>query len=397
MEDYIGQLFDQIDENDVRITDDDEKICIWNYVGSNKSKFNIIRGYITDIKNRKKLICPSLGSTDEFTVEDKENCFAFMEKYTDEWQWFYAIEGTMVRLFYFENQWYLSTHKKLSAFQSRWSCRLSFGEIFIEYLREIYPHSDNIYTDFLKTLDCKKIYYFILRSNIHNRIICDISSIECGKKIVFFAYRNENHNLILNDEKCSLLSELQKPTKLKNISKENLFNFVENEINPIIHQGIIGFHQEKNLNVKIVNLKYKTLSKIRGNNPNIRLRYLEIRGNENNKSIFTQLYPNFQKVFNNYEHIISKIATFIHFSFMERYIRGKYITLPKEEYIVLRKCFEYSQQNGKITYDDVLQILNFENPLYIYKMIHRFKMKETTESFNYRKNDILFFNNLLHA
>lgn len=397
MEDYIRKLFDQIHETDIKMTDDNEKICIWNYIGNDKSRFNVIRGYITEKMDRKKIICPSLGSTEEFTIEDKKNCFSFMEQWTDEWKWFYAIEGTLVRLFYFENKWYLSTHKKLSAFQSRWSCRLSFGEIFIEYLREIYPHSENIYSDFLKTLDTDKIYYFILRSNIHNRIICDVTSIEYGKKIVFLGYRNQKHELILNDEDCHLLPKLQKPTKLKNIDTHNMFDFVENEINPIIHQGIMGFHQKENKHIKIVNQKYKTLSRLRGNNPNIRLRYLEIRENENNKLLFSQLYPNFQRVFQKFEFIISKIATFIHYSFMERYIRGKYITLPKEEYIVLRKCFEYSQQNGTLTCDDVLHILNFENPLYVYKMIHRYKMRETSETFNYRKNDTLFYNNLLSA
>ena len=68
MEDYIRKLFDQIHETDIKMTDDNEKICIWNYIGNDKSRFNVIRGYITEKMDRKKLICPSLGSTEEFKI-----------------------------------------------------------------------------------------------------------------------------------------------------------------------------------------------------------------------------------------------------------------------------------------------------------------------------------------
>lgn len=394
IEEGMMRLFDEVNETDLKITDENEKLCIWNYTGNDKSKYNLLRGYITE-RESKNTVCPSLGHTEEFTVDESERCKAFLNESTNDWEWFYSLEGTLVRLYNFENQWNMSTHKKLSAFQSRWSCRLSFGEIFIEYLKEIYPNSEDIYKSFLETLDKNKIYYFLLRTNIYNRVICDISTIEYGKKIIFVGYRNENRDLFLNDENCNILPELEKPKKLLNIHHKNVFDFVENHINPFIHQGIIGFHLKQNKHVKIVNQKYKVLSRIRGNNPNIRLRYLEIRGDENSKSKFIQLYPTFQKVFDNFEDIIQKLAKYIYFCFQERYIKGKYVTLPKEEYIVMRKCFDYSQQNSSIRDEDVLNILNFENPLYIYKMIQRFKMNENNQTFNYRKNDALFFNNLL--
>lgn len=395
-EDCMNALFDEIEENDIKVTDENENLCIWNYIGLEKEKYNFLRGFVTENTNEKKIVCPSLGPTEEYTVDDKEKYQELLRDYNEEnWKWFYSLEGTLVRLYNHDSKWNLSTHKKLSAFKSRWSCRLSFGEIFIEYLKEIYPKVDEIYKYFLDKLEKDKIYYFLLRTNSQNRIICDISSIEYGKKIIFVGYRNGNSELILNDNNCHYLKDLQKPLEINNIDKENMFYFVENNINPFIHQGIIGFNCKMNKNVKLVNRKYKELSRIRGNNPNIRLRYLEIRLDQNSKLKFVQLYPTFKKLFENYEETIINIAKYILACYKKRYLEKKYITLPKEEYLIMRKCFDYSKQNRDVLLEDVIHLLNFENPLNVYKMIHRFKMSENSEKINFKQNDILFFENLL--
>ncbi len=396
-DDYMDILLKQVKEDDIKITDENEKLCIWNYTGDDKSKYNYLRGCITDKSNNKKSICPSLGHTEEISVDDKEKCDTFLKEYKGgDWKWFYSLEGTLVRLYNYDNQWYLSTHKKISAFHSRWSCRSSFGEIFVQYLKEVYPKVQNIYKSFLENLEKDKIFYFLLRTNTYNRIICEVSSIEPGKKIIFIGYRKGKGGLILNDQDCDVLPELQKPLAIYNIEKDTILDFVE-KISPYKYQGIIGFHCGLNKNIKIVNRQYKELSRIRGNNPNIRLRYLEIRSDENRKSKFIKLYPNFEKLFESYEEVILHIAKYVYYCYLQRYLKGKYITLPKEEYIVMRKCFEHSQQNGKVEVDDVKQILNFENPVHVYKMIHRYKMNESCQKFNFKKNDVLFFNNLLSS
>lgn len=397
-EDHLNSFFNEVKEDDIKMTDEDDKLCIWNYIGDEKTKYKYLRGCVTDKTVDKKTVCLSLGQTEEISVDDKEKCETFLQDYNSEkWKWFYSLEGTLVRFYHYENKWYFSTHKKLSAFQSRWSCRFSFGEIFIEYLKEIYPNVDNIYNYFLEKLDTDKIYYFLLRTNIYNRVICDTSSIQYGKKIIFIGYRIGSNSLILNDSKCFYLKELEKPLEIKIVDKNHILNFVEKEINPFMYQGIIGFDCESNKNVKFVNKKYKELSRIRGNNPNIRLRYLEIRCDHNSKSKFIELYPNFEKLFENYEEVIINIAKYIHYSYLQRYLKGKYVTVPKEEYIVMRKCFQYSQQTGSVSVDDVIQILNFENPFHLYKMIHRYKINENTQKLNFKKNDVLFFKNLLSS
>ena len=112
----------------MKVSDEDNELKIWNYTGDLKDDGNKYRGCITDKTN--EVICPSLGYTYEYYIDTKEESVDRFKKLSD-WQWFYSTEGTMLRLFHYNGKWRITTHKKLSAFDSRWSCNLSFGELFV--------------------------------------------------------------------------------------------------------------------------------------------------------------------------------------------------------------------------------------------------------------------------
>lgn len=372
----------------MNITDKNESMKIWNYKNEEDNENHKLRGCITD--NEDNIICPSLGHIKEYNIETLEEGTKNIEN-PKEWLWTYAMEGTMLRLYYYKGEWFLSTHKKISAFQSRWSCKFSFGELFIHTLAELFPEKENIYEYFLEQLSKDKMYYFLLRSNYQNRIICLTSSLNSKDKIIYIGSR-ENNNLKLNTkDKEPILDNLSSFEYIDN--KFNNFNdiihYVEEIIVPFQYQGLFGYHPQTERFVKIMNSKYKDLVKVRGNNHNLRFRYLEVRNDKVLVEKLYMLYPKFTSIFDEYEKLIHKISRKIYHVYIDRYINQKYITLPKEEYIILRKCNEWflKNKNNRINVKEILNIINQENPYYLYKMIQRIKNEDNID-IQFYKNKI---------
>lgn len=366
--------------NPIKKEEDNMELHILN----NKSEEDLDkRGCIIDKKNN--IICPSLGYISEYNIETIEEG---NEIKPDEWKWSHAVEGTILRLYFHENEWYLSTHKKISAFQSRWSCKFSFGELFIHTLEEIFPEKENVYKWFLNQLSKENIYYFLLRSNFQNRIICHVSSLEPKDKIIYIGLRNGTDKKLDMENQIPIFNQL---SFIQNIdynfsSYQDILKYVEECIDPFQYQGILGYNPQTHRFIKVINSKYKELVKVRGNNHNLRFRYLEIRNDKIMVEKLYMLYPKFSSIFDEYEKLIHKISKKIYRVYIDRYIHNKYITLPKEEYIILRKCNEWflKHKEYRISPQDVMDILNKENPYYLYKMIQRIKNEENIDIHFYR-------------
>ena len=187
---------------------------------------------------------------------------------------------------------------EIIAFDSRWSCNQSFGELFVDYIEKVYPDkTQDVYEWFLSQLDRNRIYYFMLRSNSQNRVICHTSSIEEKDHLIFIGYRNvQTMNFILGtNENTPELKDIQTSLHIeeKFDTVDDLFRFVENKIDPFQYQGIIGFSlvEDSYEITKIINSRYKELAKIRGNNHNLKFRYLEIRNDPQKVEKLFILYP----------------------------------------------------------------------------------------------------------
>lgn len=371
----------------MKISDENKELKIWNITNENKEEL-AYRGYITDKDDN--IICPSLGYISEYNIDSIHEGKIKVIK-PEDWKWSYAVEGTMLRLYFYNHEWYLSTHKKISAFQSRWSCKFSFGELFIHTLEEIFPEKENVYEWFLSHLSKDNIYYFLLRSNFQNRIICHISSLEPKDKIVYIGHRKKDCKKLNIEEKNDIFNHLSSIQYLddKFYSFNDILQYVEKNINPFQYQGIFGYNPQTDEFIKIINSQYKDLVKVRGNNHNLRFRYLEIRNDKIMVEKLYMLYPKFSSIFDEYEKLINKISKKIYRVYIDRYIHNKYITLPKEEYIILRKCNEWFLKNKdcRISPKEVIDILNKENPYYLYKMIQRTKNEEKIDV-NFYRNKI---------
>jgi hypothetical protein len=167
---------------------------------------------------------------------------------------------------------------------------------------------------------------------------------------------------------------------------DELFNYV-NEQNYKISQGVVVF-APNNIQYKIFNRDYMYLYKIRGNEPSIKFRYLQVRQLSDEKEGLKFLYPEFIEQFENYERYLQRIATDINNAYIDRYIKRNYVTVPAEEFKVMSSCHSWHIENrkdNKININKVYEILVSEQPTSLNRMIKR-RIQEEKDGFKNESN-----------
>lgn len=332
-------------------TDKDTDLKILNYMGQEKDKYSKFRGIIVDTES--KMVCPSFGHLEEKKLDDVEDI--------EHWRFFPSYEGTLVRLYYHKGSWRLSTHKKLSAFKSRWASRHSFGDIFIKNIRDIYNINlpeDKVFEWLTNQLDKGTIYFFLLRCNLQNRIICNVEIDKKERCILMAIYKSNiftlnTENLVLD---IDILNEFSKMKEIRTDLRKKL-----DSINPFEYQGLIGFSNKEIKVIKILSNRYKEWMEVRGNNPNLRFRYLELRTQPDKLEKLYYLYPIYSQMFDDIDEILNKISRDICKKYIYRYIKKRYITVPNEEYNVMKQCHRWyleDKENNKIFSKKVLYFID---------------------------------------
>lgn len=363
----------------IKITDSDEHLDMMSFLDcTNDSPYELKtqRGIVLD--KEKNVLVGSFGFTDLYTKDDQEKITTLLEPLED-WSFYYSMEATLLRVFFHNEKWYLVTHKKLDAFKSRWSCRETFGELFTNHLAKLYnQRPESVLEWFYTLLDKNKVYCFLLKSNSENRIVCQYNYKQ--DKIVFLGSFGKGSEVVLDMVNNTIheLDSMDRPASVEIGSMEDLFQKVE-AINFFEHQGVLAMNKKNFHQIKIFNSSYYKYYQLRGNNPNIRFRYLELRNEpEKLKSLYF-LYPKSAETFDQYEDTLVKIARMIYHFYVSRYIKNQFITLPKEEFLIMKKCHDWyltDRKNNRIFSKKVMEFMLEETPLHLYKMIRRYNMNQ---------------------
>ena len=293
----------------------------------------------------------------------------------DKCSFYDAYEGSLIRMFYHNDKWYLTTNRKLDAFRSKWASKDSFGSFFKKALESEYEINerlrnaigeigdDDIIDKYQSNLDKTKQYMFLLLNNNENRIVCSVPE----RPTVLHVGTFVNFELTTNED-----IYLKHPKKLEFNNIDELYKYT-NEINYRELQGVIVF-APNNLQYKILNHEYFELYKIRGNEPSIKFRYLQVRLNKKYVDRLHYLYPEYTDVFAEYENYIYEIGRSIMGSYVERFIKKNYVTVPIEEFQVIRECHNWHMQDkitNKINLNKVIEVLNQQPATNINRMIRK--------------------------
>jgi hypothetical protein len=374
----------------IKITDSDENLEMRSYsecFNDSPQDLKEHRGLVYE-KATQNVIARSFGYTDLYSLEKQEEKDKIAELFTnlENWDFFYSFEATLLRVFYYKSKWYIITHKKLDAFKSRWSCRDTFGDLFALALSKIFEQKvEFVIPWFCGKLDNTKTYFFLLKTNNENRIVCQYDY--KSDKLIFLGtmesgsgenIENKKNAFTMELPEIAIFSAFSRPQKVEIESTEDLLQKTE-ALNHFEYQGILAMNKETFKQVRVFNTQYKNFYDLRGNNPNLRFRYLELRNDPDKLKLLYFLYPKSADIFDQYEDTLYKISRMIYHFYVNRYIKNQFITLPKEEFIIMKKCHDWyltDRKNNRIFSKKVMEFMLEEQPLNLYKMIRRFHLNQ---------------------
>jgi hypothetical protein len=368
----------------VRLTDSDEQanlqlFCYLNCGPDDSEELHKCRGVVF---SGQQIVMKAFPYTIELSQKDKEPIRENIEPIFSQCSFYDAHEGALVRMFNSDGIWYTCTHRKLNAFRSKWASRESFGVSFqkgleseIEFnsaLRESLPTEGESAIERLQTtLDPTKQYMFLIRNNSDNRIVCAPPE----RPTIYHVGTFVNGELVMSEN-----INVPYPTKHNFDNINHMYEYV-NKVCSQQLQGIIIFAPE-NKQYKILTNEYQDLFQIRGNEPSIKFRYLQVRMDRIMSEKLLYLYPDSQPIFEDYENTIYEISKQIYSAYVSRYIKKQYIIRPKEEFAVMKECHLWHEEDRlqhKMTQNVVITIMNTQTPTALNKMIRRFKTEDITK------------------
>jgi hypothetical protein len=281
-------------------------------------------------------------------------------------------EGALIRVIYACNSWRVSTQKKIDAFSSRWSGSQTFGNTWAEAIKlevqrkpEIFGESENYMMSLFNTLDKEKQYLFIIRHNEDNRIVCESPATPTVYHVGTFIKGVVDPN---DDIKITKPVSYKFPTV--DALKKHVLSLDSSQISGCL------MRTEKMNWYKLQNEEYITLEKVRGNEPSLRFRYLQVRQDEEMVQNLYKLFPSHTQTFDECEDSIYAIAKYIHRAYMDRFIRRQFITLDREFFTIMRLCHDWhkqDRQHNKVDLDKVIYYLNTRYDHVLNKMIRMYK------------------------
>ena len=368
--------------NHVHLVDSDEgsKVDMFCYVKCREEDNELLKQCRGVVFSGNDLVMKAFPYTSEFNHTELDEINAALGEFKD-WSFYESHEGACVRMFHHAGKWFVSTNRKLNAFRSKWASRESFGTSFKNALTDEEEHNpefkaglpegENILERFQSTLDVSKQYMFLIRNTKDNRIVCGAPD----RATVYHVGTFVDGVLVMTEN-----VGLPFPTKLTFLNVDELQAHVE-KVSYRDLQGVIGF-TDKNKQVKILHKYYQDLFRARGNEPSIKFRYLQVRMNSRFADMLYHLYPDMAKTFDEYENILFDIARSIYRAYVQRFIKKRYVTVPREEFAVIRECHSWhlaDRTENRISLDRVVQMMNQQSPTHLNHMIRRFKLEQTSQ------------------
>jgi hypothetical protein len=337
---------DIAEKANLRVLDEniEDNIILVHYFSQSEYVSNVshIRGIVINMEGEfPKIIAESFPFTSDFEIKDVKCIESLYDEFIPEDNIItQGFEGTIIRIFKGPKtgKWYISTHKKINGRNSRWSGP-SFGDIFdkIWGSYEEYPMDDYF--------EKHKCYVFII-SHPENKLVSDIQNPSIRLLGIFTPPDSINPGILeqSGSKDLNLLKHHPRVLKQDKLSIKNITELFEKTKNSCWknYSGIIIYHKKNKTCYKFMNSEYFYLKEIRGNEPNFRLRYLELISKDftdktNKLQIFKELFPEKEEYFKEVSDDCKLISSYLETLYIKRYKNSDETKLPRESYIILEK------------------------------------------------------------
>ena len=385
-------------------TDQDAALDLYCYNKCDNTESDLVKNCRGVIFHSNTVVMKGFPFTEEFTTDDS----SFTELKTkitfnsSNYKFYDAHEGALLRVFNWQSKWYITTHRKLDAFRSKWASKESFGQMFKSALEVMWEKRDpefmrqcwgddwkdrddtvsNVMELFLDTLDVTKQYMFLILNNYDNRIVC-VSNDEPTVYHVGTIGTTEKDGVRVPDDIWDLKTRvgIAWPQEREFSDWEQVVEHVDNQNSEKV-QGLIIYDEANHKQFKIFNREYHELFKVRGNEPSVKFRYLQIRMDKDQVDKLYYLYPKFADAFDDYENTLYECAKQINKNYIDRFIKKKYVTVPKEEFHIMKACHEWhleEREKNRISLRKVIDTMNEQSATNLNRIIRRYKSEQVKD------------------
>lgn len=210
--------------------------------------FRKFRGLIIDKETRNIVLCPLSGSTDLDRFQEQ---VPFDECVIEE-----SIDGTLINVFYYKNDWHVSTKGTLHA-ECKWSSTRTFKELFLETAKEMNLDISTLnkcfaYGFILGHPECQNIRWYNQPTlyHIYTRNMVTL----------------KETNMDLGITKPRIL-KLKDNNSLHCISYDDVFDLAAKQELPIRTEGFMLFSKNRQYRVKIPFKTFSDALDLKGNVP----------------------------------------------------------------------------------------------------------------------------------
>lgn len=303
-------------------------------------------------KETNKIVCMSQNKFIHINNDDSQfNQIEDMKTRYNRFRMEYCEDGTVIRLYNYNDTWYTATTRCIDARKSYWSSDKTFNDMFWEIFNTSNYTVDN--------LDKNHTYLFIL---IHkeNRIVVNH---KYNNLIYIGRINNETKqedftNYFYNEDPRRCIR------RTKNIDVSSVINYPLDDYYLSDKRGVIlKFFDASNNSWKLCQYDfnhYTQIKEVRGNVPLIRMRYLELLEQPDKLQILETNYPEYKMTFAMIKHCMNKLYKEVHNLYYQSHIKHN-ITVEETHklYRTLKQLHgQYKKQGTIITLEEVTKKVN---------------------------------------
>lgn len=265
-------------------------------------------------------------------------------KTCDDYKMMLRCEGTLIKIYYHNNEWKIGTNRNPEAQMSFWNSKKSFKELFYECILENYESV----TDFYNTLEKGYCYSFVMQNPDNNMCI------KTGDYVIHQINRVnlETMKEELNENMCFNHEEIAKKfieILLKN--QKLTANYV--------------FYMYKNdtvTRVVVESEEIKKLKEIYGNCKDIRIRYLTCLNDKPMLDAIRENYPQYSEDYDEIETDMSILLYGLCIVYHNIYVKKERVTLNGIHKKILYDIHgEYLKTKKDVDINTVKDVLNNYN------------------------------------
>lgn len=252
----------------------------------------------------------------------------------------YCEDGTIIRLYNYNNIWYTATTRCIDANNSFWTSKKNFDTMFWE----IFDSS------LLPTLDKNFTYIFVLLHK-ENRIVVK-------HNVNMLVYISRINNTSHHEDYSNQFKNVYGIKRSKIVDTTDFLTTREDDYNKFKRGILIKIQDDKTgyWNVYKYDFKmYNLIKSIRGNIPQIRMRYLELLSKPETLDLLEKFYSENYFMFTFIKASLLKLVKLVYKMYVESHIKHT-IEIKDDNlyYRTLRQLHaQYKTTNKPITFSDV--------------------------------------------